>query len=73
MQIFVKTLVTGKIIPLDVKASDSIDDVKAKIQDKEGIPTDQQRLIFTGQQPEDMVSGRLSDYDIKDGSIDLIF
>lgn len=65
MQIFIRTL-QGKSIPLEFDGTDTISAIKARIFEKEGVPVDQQRLVFSGKQLED--ANTLESYNIESGS-----
>jgi hypothetical protein len=65
MQLFVKTL-DGKTLTVDAEEEDTIEDIKNRIMEKEGVPTDQQRLIFGGKQLEGQKT--LADYDVQEDS-----
>src|SRR5438034_7407786 len=66
----IRTL-TGKRIGLEVESSNTVGDIKRQIQDRKGIPTDQQRMLYAGKQLED--ERQLSDYNIlRDSTLDLV-
>lgn len=67
IEILVKSTLTGKTISLDVRPTDSVENVKKKIQDSERIPRDQQHLLFAGTKLEDGCT--LSEYNIQGGSV----